>query len=146
LSSDEIREVAASLDNALMHRNVEGVVECFTDDCEISLLNLTLHGEDGVRRWFNWLYSHVAEMKLIPVTVIIDNNVYFEEYEVEARLHNGGEAYSSQAEVLVFRGSRIKSLRMYFDRLDFSASVAKGIISKTIINQLIKRSVEGLQP
>ena len=145
LSSNEIRDAAAALDTALMRKDVKEVIESFSDECEIKILSVTLHGKDGVKRWFNWLYSHVAEMKLTPITIMVENNTYFEEYKVEAKLNDGGEAYSSQAEVLVFDGYKIKSLRMYFDRLDFSASVAKGIISKTIVNQLIKRSVEGLE-
>jgi hypothetical protein len=33
---------------------------------------------------------------------------------------------------------------MYFDRLDFSGAVAKDVISKTIVREIVKKSVEGL--
>ena len=45
---------------------------------------------------------------------------------------------------MVFEGLKIKSLRMYFDRLDFSGSVAKDVVSKTIVKELVKKSLEGL--
>ncbi len=57
---------------------------------------------------------------------------------------DGEKACSKQAEVLVFENLKIKSLRIYFDRLDFSSSVAKDVISKTIVKQLVKKSLEGL--
>jgi hypothetical protein len=44
----------------------------------------------------------------------------------------------------VFENLKVKSLRMYFDRLDFSSSVAKDVISKTIIRELLRKSLEGL--
>jgi len=33
---------------------------------------------------------------------------------------------------------------MYFDRLDFSNAVAKDVISKTIVKELVTKSLEGL--
>jgi hypothetical protein len=33
---------------------------------------------------------------------------------------------------------------MYFDRLDFASSVAKDVISKTIVRKIMKASLEGL--
>ena len=143
-SSDEIRKVAMAFDKALESKDVQAVVEGFADDCEIELLNVKLFGKKGATKWFNWLYEHVADLKLLPVTIMVEGNTFFEEFTVEATFHDGKKARSNQAEVLVFENLRIKSLRMYFDRLDFSSSVAKDVISKTIVKQLVKKSLEGL--
>jgi hypothetical protein len=61
-----------------------------------------------------------------------------------AKLHDCEEAHSKQAVVLVFEDLKIKSLRMYFDRLDFSGLVEKDVVSKTIVKELVKNSLEGL--
>ena len=143
-SSEEIRTVAMAFDKALENKDLQAVVERFADDCEIELLNVKLFGKEGVKKWFTWLYKHVADLKLLPVTIMVDGNTFFEEFTVEATFHDGETARSNQAEVLVFENLKIKSLRMYFDRLDFSSSVAKDVISKTIVKQLIKKSLEGL--
>ncbi|MDX1814287.1 MAG: hypothetical protein R3319_05800, partial [Candidatus Bathyarchaeia archaeon] len=87
---------------------------------------------------------HVATIKFVPITIIVEGNTFFEEFIVEAKFHDGEEARSKQAVVLVFEDSKIKSLRMYFDRLDFSSSVAKDVISKTIVKELVNKSLEGL--
>jgi ketosteroid isomerase-like protein len=143
-SSEEIRRIAMTLDKALEDKDIEAVMKKFADECEIELFSVKLSGKEGVRKWFNWIYSHVAEIKFLPVTIMVEGNKFFEEYVVKTKFHDGEEARSNQAVVLVFEDSKIKSLRMYFDRLDFASSVAKDVISKAIVRELLKKSLEGL--
>jgi ketosteroid isomerase-like protein len=143
-SSEKIRKVAMAFDKALENKDFQAVLESFADDCEIELLNVKLFGKEGAKKWFNWLCEHVTDLKLLPVNIMVEGNTFFEEFTVEATFHDGEKARSNQAEVLVFENLRIKSLRMYFDRLDFSSSVAKDVISKTILKQMVKKSLEGL--
>jgi ketosteroid isomerase-like protein len=143
-SSEEVRRVALALDKALERRDVQAVTEMFTGDCEIELLDLKLFGVECARKWVNWMYLHVAELKFLPVTIMVEGNTFFEEFIVEAKFHDGEEARSKQTVVLEFENLKIKSLRMYFDRLDFSGAVAKDVVSKTIVRELIKKSLEGL--
>lgn len=142
--SEEIRKVAMAFDKALENKDLQAIIETFADDCEIELLGVKLFGKAGAKKWFSWLYKHVAEMKLLPVTIMVEGDTFFEEYVVKAKFYDGEEASSSQAEVLLFENLKIKSLRIYFDRLDFSSSVANDVISKTIVRQLVKKSLEGL--
>ncbi|MGW8289073.1 MAG: nuclear transport factor 2 family protein, partial [Candidatus Bathyarchaeia archaeon] len=119
-SSEEIRRAAMTLDKALESRDLQLVTEKFTDDCEIELLSIKLLGKEGVRKWVNWMYKHVAEIKFLPVTIMVEGNKFFEEFIVEAKFHDGEKARSNQTVVLEFEELKVKSLRMYFDRLDFS--------------------------
>ena len=143
-SADEIREIAMKLDNALARRNIDVVLDMFTNDCEIELLGIRLIGKDGAARWINWLYKHLSEVEFVPVTIMVDGNTFFEECVVRAKLRSGMAVQSKQAEVLVFENSRVKSLRLYFDRLDFANSIANDPISKLVIRQLLKASLKGL--
>ena len=143
-SSEEARKVALALDNALENRDLQGVMDKFADDCEIELLGVKLFGKEGLGKWVNWMYKHVAEIKFLPVTIMVEGNTFFEEFVVKAKFHDGEEASSNQTVVLEFENLKIKSLRMYFDRLDFSGAVAKDVVSKTIVKELIKKSLEGL--
>jgi hypothetical protein len=136
--------MALSFDKALENKNLDEILDSFTNDCEIELLNIKLVGKEGVRKWFNWLYKHIETLELVPITIIVKENVFFEEFLVKATLNNGKKANSKQAEILVYEDSKIKRLRLYFDRLDFSSSIAKDFISKTIIKQIIKKSIKGL--
>jgi ketosteroid isomerase-like protein len=142
--SEEMRKIALDFDNALENKDREAILEKFTDDCEIELLSIKLNGKEGGEKWLDWLYKHVAEIKFLPVTVMVEGNTFFEEYVVEAKFHDGEAARSNQAVVLVFEKLKIKSLRLYFDRLDFSNAVAKDVISKTIVKELVTKSLEGL--
>jgi ketosteroid isomerase-like protein len=143
-SPDEIRKVAMDFDNAVENKNIDKILSSFTDDCEIELLGQRLAGKEGVRKWCDWFYEHLEEVKFEPIIIMVEGNTFFEEFIVKARLYSGVEIKSKQAEVLLFENYKIKSLRLYFDRLDFAESVIKGPVSKAIVKQLIKKSLAGL--
>jgi ketosteroid isomerase-like protein len=140
----EIRKVAMHLDKSIENKDVESILSCFADDCEIELLGIKLKGKKEARKWINWLYTHLADVKFIPVTILVERDMFFEEFIAMAKLHNGIEIQSKQAEVLMYENYKVKSLRLYFDRLDFADSVAKGFISKRLVRLLIKKSLKGL--
>ena len=144
-SADEIRKIAIKFDNALERKNIDVVLDTFTNDCEIELLGVRLIGKDGAAKWINWLYRNLTEVEFTPLTIMVDGNTFFEEFVVKAKLRNGMAVQSKQAEVLVFENSRVKSLRVYFDRLDFANSIANDPISKLVIRQLLSASSKGLR-
>ncbi len=143
-SPDEIRKIAMDLDNAIASQNIELLLSTFCDDCEIKLLGIKLAGKEGARKWLDWMYEHLAKVELSPVMVMVDGNTLFEEFILKATLHNGIEIESKQAEVLTFENDKIKSLRLYFDRMDFADSVVKGFLGKALVNQMVKTSLKGL--
>jgi len=143
-STDELRRVAMTLDDAIENKNPDTVMSCFADDCEIELLRHSLYGKAGVKKWFNWLFKNIWQIKLQPVKIMAEGNTLFEEFILRARLHSGPEIKSKQAEVLVFENDKIKSLRLYFDRLDFADTVAKDPVSKAVVSRVIKKSLEDL--
>ena len=75
---------------------------------------------------------------------MIQGNSFFEEFVVKAELHNGASVTSKQSEVLIYEELKVKSLRLYFDRLDFADSFNKGFLNRYIIKKIIKRSLKGL--
>ena len=145
MDAEKIRVVAKDLDDTLETKNNEKILEFFADDCEVELLGVTLKGKDGVRKWLDWKYQHVSNYELIPVIIMIEGDVFIEEFLVRAKLPDGTEVESKQAEVLVYdEDYKVKSLRLYFDRLDFADAVTKDPISKFIVRKLIKTSLRGL--
>jgi ketosteroid isomerase-like protein len=143
-SPEKIRKVAADLDKAVENKDTEKILSSFADDGEIELLGQRLVGKEGVKQWIDWLYKHLDEVKFEPIIIMVEGNTFFEEFIVKARLHNGIEIKSKQAEVLLYENYKIKSLRLYFDRLDFAEVVTRGPVSKAIVNQIIKKSLAGL--
>jgi ketosteroid isomerase-like protein len=143
-SSEAILKAALNLDEAIEKWDIEAVLSKFSVDCEIELLGLKLDGRDGVKKWIEWQFKHVSKIDFIPITKMVSGDTFFEEYVVKANLHDGEEIQSKQAVVLQFKNKLITSLRLYFDRLEFADAVAKDIISKTIVKELVKKSIEGL--
>ena len=144
-SSEAILKTALNLDKAIETRNIEAVLSKFSVDCEIELLGIKLYGRDGVKKWMKWQFKHIAKIEFIPITRMVSGNIFFEEYIAKANLQDGEEILSNQVVVLEFKKKMIKSLRLYFDRLDFADAVAKDIISRTIVKELVKKSVEDLK-
>jgi ketosteroid isomerase-like protein len=169
---EKIRRLARELDEALERGDTEKVVSYFAADCEIEALGVKLNGHGGVRRWLGWLFRYVDEVRFEPVVIMVDGDVFFEEFVVRAKLRGGGEAVSKQAEavskqaeavskqaeavskqaeavskqaeVLVYEDYKVKSLRVYFDRLDFADAVVKNPFEKMVVRRLIDKSTEGL--
>ena len=94
-SSEEIRTVAMAFGKAFERKDLKVIIKTFADDCEIGLLGVKLFGKAGAKKWFSWLYKHVAEMKLLPVTVMVEDSIFFEEYVVKAKFYGGKEASSN---------------------------------------------------
>lgn len=132
------------LDNAIESRDFNQIVSFFSDDCEIELMGIKLSGKDGARRWLEWLFDTLVEIKFKPIIIMVEGDVFFEEFILVGTLPNGKIVESKQSEVLVYENYKIKSLRVYFDRLDFADVVAEDFISRKIVRMLISRSLKGL--
>ncbi|KPK22443.1 MAG: hypothetical protein AMJ70_05995 [Dehalococcoidia bacterium SG8_51_3] len=143
-STDDIRKVAMTLDNGIENKDLNTVMSCFADNCEIELLRQSLYGKAGVKKWFEWLFKNIRQIKFQPVVIMAEKNILFEEFIIRARLNSGPEIKSKQSEVLVFENEKIKCLRLYFDRLDFADTVTKDPVSKAVVSRVIKKSIEGL--
>ena len=141
---DRIRQVAMDFDNAIESKDIDHMISFFADDCEIELMGIRLVGKKGTRKWLEWLFDTLVEVRFKPITIMVEGNVFFEEFVLEGTLPNGKIVESKQSEVLVYENYKIKSLRVYFDRLDFADVVAEGFISKKIVKTLISRSLRGL--
>ena len=142
--SDAIRKIASDLDKAIENKNRDLISLFFTDDCEIELLGLKLNGKDGVEKWMNWIYEHLAEVKFLPIVIMVEGNFFFEEFIVKAKLHNGVEIESKQAEVLIFENDKVKSLRLYFNPIEFALYTEKGFFARMMIQKFTKRSLKRL--
>jgi ketosteroid isomerase-like protein len=143
--ADRIREVAKKLDDTLESKDIDGVLAFFSDECEIEMLGLKLIGKDGARKWLKWLFSTFQDISFEPVTIMVDGSIFFEEFILKGKLKNGVEVVSKQAEVLVYEDYEVKSLRIYFDRLDFAEVIGKGPVRKEIVKVIRNASLKELQ-
>ena len=146
LSSELIQKFAKALDDPIEKQNTEGIVSYFADDCEIELLGIKLTGREGLRKVIGWMYRYMKEIVLVPATIMIDGNAFFEEFIVKAKVKGGREIQVKQAEVLAYDEKyKVKSLRLYFDRLEIADAFSANVIDRIMIRKLIKESLKGLK-
>jgi ketosteroid isomerase-like protein len=143
-SEKEIRRYARALDDAIEKGNIDEVMPYFCDDCEVELLGVKLTGKEGLRKAFDWIYKYLKELVLVPVTIMVDGNTFFEEFIVKAKVKGGKELQVKQAEVLVYDNYKVKSLRLYFDRLELADAFVSNVLEQIMVKQLIKESLKGL--
>ena len=146
LSEEKIREYAKALDDAIEKGNIDEIVSYFSDKCEIELLGIKLTGHEGLKRAIRWMFRYLKEITLIPITIMIQGNLFFEEFTVRAKVQSGQEIDVKQAEVLEYEGDyKVKSLRLYFDRLELAQAFSDSIIDRILTKQVIKASLKGFK-
>ena len=77
LDAEKIRQRAKALDDAIEKHNVEEIMSCFSEDCEIEMLGIKLKGKDGLRKAIDWMYRYLGKTILLPITIIIEGNTFF---------------------------------------------------------------------
>ena len=143
-SEKEIRRYAKALDDAIEGGDIDEVMSYFSDDCEIELLGVKLSGKEGLKKAFDWIYKYLKDMVLVPITIMVDGDVFFEEFMVKAKVKGGEELQVKQAEVLVYEDYKVKSLRLYFDRLELADAFTSNVVERMMVKQLVKQSLKGL--
>ena len=143
-SEKEIRRYAKALDDAIEGGDIDEVMSYFSDDCEIELLGIKLSGKEGLRKAFGWIYEYLKKMVLVPITIMVDGDVFFEEFMVKAKVKGGKELQVKQAEVLIYEDYMVKSLRLYFDRLELADAFTSNALERVMVKQLVKESLKGL--
>jgi hypothetical protein len=139
-----IREAGRRLDDALEARDLEGAVACFDEECRIELLGVRLEGRAGVRRWLDWVFGRVESLAFEPRLITVDGTTLVEEFVVEATLPGGRRIRSRWAEVLDYHANLVRSLRLYFDPLDFLE--AKGAAGRFVAPAARGFARRGLAP
>ena len=145
LSPEKIRKLAKALDDAIENRKTEEVMSYFAETCEIELLGVKLTGKEGLRKAIRWIFRYLKEITLSPITIMIEGNTFFEEFFVRTTTKEDKEIQVKQAEVLVYDDEyKVKSLRLYFDRLELAVAYTSNLVEKMMINRLKKASLKGL--
>jgi len=145
LNPEKVRELAKALDDAIQNRETEAVISHFSETCEIELVGTKLAGKEGLRKAISWIYRYLKELTLIPITIMIEGNTFFEEFFIRTKTKEGKEIQVKQAEVLVYDNEyKVKSLRLYFDRLELASAYTLNPVEKMMIDRLKKASLKGL--
>jgi hypothetical protein len=141
---EKIRKLAKALDDAIEKHNTRELISYFSEDCEICLPGITLHGHEGLEKALDWMFGFLKQITLVPVTIMIQDNVFFEEFVVKAR-PDGRDIELKMSEVLEYdAGYRVKSIRLYFDRLELARAIPANIVDRILINRVNRTSLKGL--
>jgi len=142
-SADEIRKVAKILDDAVENEDKELVLSCFSEDGEIEVFGLKFKGHENIRKTIDWMYQRFGQIRFRPIIIMVDGSVFFEEFILSVKPEDA-EFEIKAAEVLVYEDYKIKSLRLYFDRLEIARMLSKGFFERPLINRIHRDTLKGL--
>jgi hypothetical protein len=143
-NKEKILKLAEELDKDLELQDVDKLIPYFAEDYEIELFGLKLTGKENLKKWLLWFFNLFETIKFEPIVIIVENNIFFEEFIIHGTFGQGKKLSVKVAEVLVYENYKIKSLRLYFDRLEFADILATGLISRKIVDIIKKKSLKGL--
>ena len=145
LYAENILKYAKALDDAIEKHDIEELISYFSNNCEIELLGIKLSGKEGLNKAISWMFRHFSQIKLIPLTIMVNRNTFFEEFTMKAMLRGGKEIQVNQSEVLVYDGEyKVTSLRLYFDRLELAAAYTTNPVEKIMVSMINRASLKGL--
>ncbi len=143
-NKDKILKLAEELDNDLELQDTDKLIPYFSQDCEIEIFGLKIKGKEKLKDWLNWFFNLFDTIKFEPIVIMVEKNIFFEEFIIHVSFNQGKELSVKVAEVLEYQNYKIKSLRLYIDRLAFSDVIATGFFSKKLIKLIHKRSIRDL--
>ena len=141
---ENIRKAAKALDDAVERDDREAVLNCFSEDGEVELFGLRMRGKTQIRDAIDWMFNTLGKIRFEPRVIMIDGDTFFEEFVLVAQRPDGSLLRVDAAEVLIYEDCRVKSLRLYFDRLALAGFAAKGAIEKSLIHWLEQVTLKGL--
>ena len=141
----EIRQGAMELDEAIERQDIDKIITCFSNDCEIELLGVKLTGKAGLRKAVEWMYNHLANIKLTPVVITVEDNIFFEEFLMNSKSSGNTGINVKLAEVLVYNDDlKVRRLSLYFDRLELAEVFRLNKLDRFIVNRIKRESLKGL--
>lgn len=143
-NKDKIIKIAEDLDNDLELQNIDKMIPYFSEECEVEIFGLQIKGKQNLKKWLNWFFNLFDTIKFEPIVIMVVNNIFFEEFFIHGTFKQGKKLSVKVAEVLEYDNYKIKSLRLYLDRLEFSDIFTDGAVSKKVVKLIKKRSLKGL--
>ena len=143
-NKDKILNLAADLDRDLELQDVDKLIPYFSEDYEIEMFGLKFIGKKNLKKWLSWFFKLFESIKFEPLVIMVENNFFFEEFIIHATFVQGKKLSIKIAEVLEYENYKIKSLRLYLDRLEFADILTTGFLSKKLVKLIKKRSLKGL--
>ena len=141
---ERIIKLAAELDKDLEKQDVDNLIPYFSEDCEIEILGVKLKNKKNLKKWLRWFFDLFDTISFEPIVIMVDKNIFFEEFIIHVTFNQGKRLSVKIAEVLEYHNYKITSLRLYLDRLEFADILTSGLLSKKLVNLIKKRSLKGL--
>ncbi|MET9553028.1 nuclear transport factor 2 family protein [Streptomyces sp. NPDC006645] len=114
-------EVLKRLEQAITSHDLDGMVDCYTEDYRS---DLPLHpqrsfvGRENVRRTWTGLFEHVPDLVAEVLRSVENGDELWSEWEIRGTTRDGQRFLTRGVVILWVDGTRITSTRFYLDNVD----------------------------
>ena len=96
---NKILKLAEELDNDLELQDIDKLIPYFSQDCEIEIFGLKIKGKEKLKDWLNWFFTLFDTIKFEPIVIMVEKNIFFEEFIIHVSFNQGKELSVKVAEV-----------------------------------------------
>jgi ketosteroid isomerase-like protein len=144
-STRQIRQLARRLDNSIERHDMDAVLSFFTEDCEVTFFGAKVSGKERLQRALRFLFDKLVNIRFEPVTIMVEGETFFEEFRLHAEGPKTESVSIEAAEVLVYDGDKVKSMRLYLDRLQLAGVIVEGMFERKLLHAIEKKTLEGFE-
>ena len=148
-----VEQIVSRFGEAYDARDIDAVVELFSEDGDWRVGPGTFTGKDAVRRLLEWDVglSPTLTSQEEGVGIVAKGNVVFREHRIEQTAEGIPVSYPILSVFEVNEAGKIRHVRSYYDKLGIMHDVAskypgvKGWFFRKMVNMLVAQGEKGLK-
>ena len=145
IEPEKIKSIMRNFVKAINQKDKEKALSFLADDVDWTNNEGTFTSKEEISRYISWVFEVDKDQTIneARIDIIVEGNKAVYEHRLEGIVE--GMKYQIPALcVYEFSKGKIQHIRSISDRLSLAKQVAKGVISKKVVNSLVSRMERGL--
>ena len=133
--------------DSYMKMDVDGMLSFFAENAVWEVPEGVFKGKAEIKRYLTWSFKMLRQIKFrdAGIGLVVKDNKAVYEYMTEAVNSEGMKYETPGACTYEIGDGKIKQHKVHYDRLSIAKQVAKGTVSKRVINSVVASMEKGLR-
>ena len=145
MAKEEIISIMRNFKDAYNKKDLEESLSFFAEDADWVNSDGVSKGKEEIKSYFKWVFEVSPDEKIIESggKIIAEEDRAAYEHILEGS-YEGMKYQILALGIYEFKRDKIQHIRTVYDRLSMAKQLAKGKITKTAVNSIIKQMEKGL--
>ena len=147
MSKMNIETLIRNFLDAYMKLDVDGTLSFFAENAVWQVPEGVFKGKEEMKRYLTWVFKMTRQIKFrdAGIGLVVKDNKAVYEYVMEAVTSEGMKYETLGACTYEIGDGKIKQHKVHYDRLSIAKQVAKGAVSKRVVNSVVTAMEKGLR-